>query len=115
MVIKDDLWKLMIIGDIIAMFIIIIVIFYSCYYLLVKYKPSFCYFNEKFDLSQTIRFVTFKWKKMVTMENRKPKLRKKRTVSFGDVDKNSVEAGTSNNDEAIYEEPTVRAPPVTAQ
>ena len=88
------LWQFMIIGDLMAIFIILACISSSIYYMLRKYRPRLCYYNDKFDLFKIRNYLTSKLKKKDKRHSWK-----RRTVSFVDSVKQD------SNAEPIYEEP----------
>ena len=83
----------MIIGDLMAMFVIIACISSSIYYMLKKYRPRLCFYNDKFDLFQIRNYLNSKRKKTHTRHSWK-----RRTVSFVDSIKQD------SNAEPIYED-----------
>lgn len=96
MSVKDNpvLWKLMIIGDLIAMFVIVSSVLFIIYNLIRKYRPQICYYNDKFDLSQIKNYLCSKIGKI-----QKRNSWKRRTIT------KSVSFKGGTNEEAIYEEP----------
>ena len=98
--VSEVVFKLMLIGDFIAMFTVFAALLFALHFILVKIKPSLFYHDPiasdfDFDMYQMAKDVTSKFQKIAT--KRQPSLQK--TVSFHE--ENSSESG----DEAIYEEP----------
>ena len=96
--VSEVVFKLMLIGDFIAMFTVFAALLFALHFILVKIKPSLCYHDpiaSDFDMYQMAKDVTSKFQKIAT--KRQPSLQK--TVSFHE--ENTSESG----DEAIYDEP----------
>ena len=87
------LWQFMIIGDLMAIFVILACISSLIYYMLRKYRPRLCYYNDKFDLFQIRNYLNSKLKKKDKRHSWK-----RRTVSFVDSVKQD------SNVEPIYED-----------
>ena len=112
--VSDLEFKLMLIGDAIALSTIFAVLIFTVHFILVKFKPSWFYHkkrkNEDIDVSQMVRRMSTKFKHLVNLES--PPLGKgislggkrvSRQVSFG-----GVETGGEKG-EAIYEELTPKS------
>jgi len=96
--VSEVVFKLMLIGDFVAMFTVFAALLFALHFILVKIKPSLCYHDplaSDFDMYQMAKDVTSKFQKIAN--KRQPSLQK--TVSFHE--ENSSKSG----DEAIYEEP----------
>ena len=93
------LWQFMIIGDLMAIFVILACISSSIYYILRKYRPRLCYYNDKFDLFQIRNYLNSKLKKKDKRHSWK-----RRTVSFVDSVKQD------SNAEPIYEDININPP-----
>ena len=91
----------MIIGDLMAIFVILACISSLVYYMLKKYRPRLCYYNDKFDLFQIRNYLNSKLRKKDTRNSWK-----RRTVSFVD----SIKQDT--NAEPIYEDININPPKV---
>ena len=87
------LWQFMIIGDLMAIFVILACISSTIYYMLRKYRPRLCYYNDKFDFFQIRNYLNSKLRK----KNKRHSW-KRRTVSFVDSVKQD------SNAEPIYED-----------
>ena len=87
------LWQFMIIGDLMAIFVILACISSSIYYMLRKYRPRLCYYNDKFDLFQIRNYLNSKLRKKDKRHSWKMM-----TVSFVDSVKQE------SNAEPIYED-----------
>ena len=108
--VSDLVFKLMLIGDVIALSTIFAVLIFTVHFILVKFKPSWFYHkkrkNEDIDVNQMVRKMSTKFKHLVNLENlplgKRISLGGKR-VSFG-----GVETGGEKG-EAIYEELTPKS------
>ena len=108
--VSDLVFKLMLIGDVIALSTIFAVLIFTVHFILVKFKPSWFYHKkrktEDIDVNQMVRRMSTKFKHLVNLENlplgKRISLGGKR-VSFG-----GVETGGEKG-EAIYEELTPKS------
>ena len=108
--VSDLVFKLMLIGDVIALSTIFAVLIFTVHFILVKFKPSWFYHKkgktEDIDVNQMVRKMSTKFKHLVNLENlplgKRISLGGKR-VSFG-----GVETGGEKG-EAIYEELTPKS------
>ena len=110
--VSDLVFKLMLIGDVIALSTIFAVLIFTVHFILVKFKPSWFYHkkrkNEDIDVNQMVRRMSTKFKHLVIGN---PPLGKRvsRQVSFGGVDQLfNIETGGEKG-EAIYEELTPKS------
>ena len=88
--VSEVVFKLMVIGDFIAMFTVFAAFLFALHFILVKIKPSLCYHDpiaSDIDMCQMAKDVTSKFQKIAT--KRQPSLQK--TVSFHE--ENSSESG----------------------
>ena len=108
--VSDLEFKLMLIGDVIALSTIFAVLIFTVHFILVKFKPSWFYHKkgktEDIDVNQMVRRMSTKFKHLMNLENlplgKRISLGGKR-VSFG-----GVETGGEKG-EAIYEELTPKS------
>ena len=108
--VSDLVFKLMLIGDVIALSTIFAVLIFTVHFILVKFKPSWFYHKkgktEDIDVNQMVRRMSTKFKHLMNLENlplgKRISLGGKR-VSFG-----GVETGGEKG-EAIYEELTPKS------
>ena len=112
--VSDFEFKLMLIGDVIALSTIFAVLIFTVHFILVKFKPSWFYHKkrktEDIDVSQMVRRMSTKFKHLVNLENPSTEKgislggkRVSRNVSFAEV-----ETGGEKG-EAIYEELTPKS------
>ena len=113
--VSDFEFKLMLIGDVIALTTIFAVLIFTVHFILVKFKPSWFYHKkrktEDIDVSQMVRRMSTKFKHLVNLENSSTMgkriflggKRVSRNVSFAEV-----ETGGEKG-EAIYEELTPKS------
>ena len=112
--VSDFEFKLMLIGDVIALSTIFAVLIFTVHFILVKFKPSWFYHkkrkSEDIDVSQMVRRMSTKFKHLVNLENPSTEKgislggkRVSRNVSFAEV-----ETGGEKG-EAIYEELTPKS------
>ena len=112
--VSDFEFKLMLIGDAIALSTIFAVLIFTVHFILVKFKPSWFYHKkrktEDIDVSQMVRRMSTKFKHLVNLENTSMEKgialggkRVSRNVSFAEV-----ETGGEKG-EAIYEELTPKS------
>ena len=112
--VSDFEFKLMLIGDVIALSTIFAVLIFTLHFILVKFKPSWFYHKkrktEDIDVSQMVRRMSTKFKHLVNLENPSTEKgislggkRVSRNVSFAEV-----ETGGEKG-EAIYEELTPKS------
>ena len=108
--VSDFEFKLMLVGDVIALTTIFAVLIFTVHFILVKFKPSWFYHKkrktEDIDVSQMVRRMSTKFKHLVNLENTSMEKgialggkRVSRNVSFAEVEKG----------EAIYEELTPKS------
>ena len=105
--VSDLEFKLMLIGDVIALSTIFAVLIFTVHFILVKFKPSWFYHKkrktEDIDVNQMVRRMSTKLKHLVNLGNPTMGKRVSRGVSFG-----GVETGGEKG-EAIYEELTPKS------
>ena len=112
--VSDFEFKLMLIGDVIALSTIFAVLIFTVHFILVKFKPSWFYHKkrktEDIDVSQMVRRMSTKFKHLVNLEN--PSVGKEKSLGEKRVSRNvsfaEIDTGGEKG-EAIYEELTPKS------
>ena len=112
--VTDFEFKLMLIGDVIALSTIFAVLIFTVHFILVKFKPSWFYHKkrktEDIDVSQMVRRMSTKFKHLVNLEN--PSVGKEKSLGGKRVSRNvsfaEIDTGGEKG-EAIYEELTPKS------
>ena len=109
--VSDFEFKLMLIGDVIALSTIFAVLIFTVHFILVKFKPSWFYHKkrktEDIDVSQMVRRMSTKFKHLVNLEN--PSVGKEKSLGGKRVSRNVSFAEIDTGGEAIYEELTPKS------
>ena len=93
--VSEVVFKLMVIGDFIAMFTVFAAFLFALHFILVKIKPSLCYHDpiaSDFDMYQMAKDVTSKFQKIATAK-RQPSLQKTRRPAIPHASKTGEEPG----------------------